>query len=82
MLTPAVMGDKRKYDKHTLLMCHFDGDNESTTIIDSVKRHTLTAHNGGQSALLPYVNGHMDELRISDIARWTSNFTPPTEPYR
>jgi len=25
--------------------------------------------------------GHIDELRISNVARWTSNFTPPTAPY-
>lgn len=25
--------------------------------------------------------GYLDELRISNIARWTENFTPPTEPY-
>lgn len=25
--------------------------------------------------------GYLDEFRISDIARWTSNFTPPTTPY-
>jgi len=29
-----------------------------------------------------YYNGYIDELRISKgIARWTSNFTPPTGPY-
>lgn len=29
-----------------------------------------------------YLNGYLDEVRISKgIARWTSNFTPPTEPY-
>ena len=29
-----------------------------------------------------YLNGWVDELRISKgIARWTSNFTPPTAPY-
>lgn len=28
------------------------------------------------------INGCIDELRISDIARWTSNFTPSIEPYR
>lgn len=25
--------------------------------------------------------GYIDEYRISNVARWTSNFTPPTEPY-
>lgn len=26
-------------------------------------------------------NGYIDEIRISDVARWASNFTPPTIPY-
>lgn len=25
--------------------------------------------------------GYLDEIRISDIARWTSDFTPPSSPY-
>jgi hypothetical protein len=28
-----------------------------------------------------YMNGWMDEIRISDVARWTTDFTPPTVPY-
>lgn len=28
-----------------------------------------------------YLNGMIDEFRISNIARWTSDFTPPTKPY-
>lgn len=28
-----------------------------------------------------YFSGYIDEFRISDVARWTSDFTPPTEPY-
>ncbi len=27
------------------------------------------------------LNGCVDEVRISTMARWTENFTPPTEPY-
>lgn len=25
--------------------------------------------------------GYINELRISNVARWTTNFTPPTAPY-
>ena len=28
-----------------------------------------------------YFSGYIDEFRISNVARWTTNFTPPTEPY-
>lgn len=28
-----------------------------------------------------YYQGYIDEFRISDVARWTSNFTPPTSEY-
>ena len=28
-----------------------------------------------------YYSGYLQEIRISDVARWTSDFTPPTEPY-
>ena len=27
------------------------------------------------------LTGWMDEIRVSDVARWTSGFTPPTAPY-
>jgi hypothetical protein len=43
--------------------------------------------NGNESTLdigamvwWPY-NGYIDEIRISNVARWTSNFTAPTEEY-
>lgn len=28
-----------------------------------------------------YFTGYVDELRISNVARWTESFTPPTAPY-
>ena len=28
-----------------------------------------------------YFCGYIDELRVSNVARWTENFTPPNEPY-
>lgn len=28
-----------------------------------------------------YLYAYVDEFRISSVARWTENFTPPTEPY-
>lgn len=35
-----------------------------------------------QTPTTVYMNGYIDELRISKgIARWTSDFTPPTSPY-
>jgi len=34
------------------------------------------------SSVVQFLNGYLDEIRISKgIARWTANFTPPTEPY-
>jgi hypothetical protein len=34
--------------------------------------------NGGGPGTVEYVNGHMDEVRVSSIARYTTSFTPPT----
>ena len=36
---------------------------------------------GNSSVSQPLIKGYIDEFRISDIARWTSDFTPPTTPY-
>jgi len=30
----------------------------------------------------PQLYGWLDEVRISNVTRWTTNFTPPTTPYR
>lgn len=41
-----------------------------------------TCLNTGGIPLADGINGHLDEFRVSKgIARWTANFTPPTEAY-
>jgi hypothetical protein len=37
----------------------------------------IGAYSDGQS---PF-SGYLDEYRVSNVARWTSSFTPPTAPY-
>lgn len=53
--------------------------NTSSVVNLSDNFNTLTIGDTpfGPSAL----QGFMDEIRISNIARWTSNFTPPIAPY-
>lgn len=46
-------------------------NNNSSVLGSDRTRNTITWMN----------NAIIDEFRISDIARWTSNFTPPTKPY-
>ena len=44
--------------------------------------HTGTLYIGQRGTTEDYLNGRLANLRISNgIARWTSNFTPPTGPY-
>jgi len=39
-------------------------------------------YNDTTSSIIEFVNGSMDEIRVSKgIARWTSDFTPPTQAY-
>ena len=39
------------------------------------------AYIGSQGSNL-YYKGYMDEIRVSNVARWTESFVPPTQPYR
>lgn len=36
---------------------------------------------GGRNDQSQYFKGYIEEFRVSNIARWTQNFTPPIEPY-
>lgn len=61
--------------------------------LDGIKRIDFSVSNFSESSGLAIgynksdpnnsemFHGGMSEIRVSDIARWTSNFTPPTKPY-
>ena len=56
------------------------------TLLKSAALTNSYTLNGGNLALLTEfgncgIVGYIDEFRISNIARWTENFTPPTKPY-
>lgn len=42
----------------------------------------LAAYIGGQGPYPYNYKGYMDEIRVSNVARWTEPFVPATQPYR
>ena len=69
----------------TTLRLFLDGTADGTaavgtdTLFNSPSKYAIGR--GGEFAGL-YLNGWIDEVRFSKgVARWTSNFTPPTAPY-
>lgn len=50
-------------------------ENSLTTNDKLVLGHLSSAASGTK------YKGYMDELRVSNVARWTTDFTPPEEPY-
>lgn len=62
---------------------YFNGVSKaSATVSQTVMTNTTTVSCGATSSGDRSLNGYLDEVRISKgIARWTSDFTPPTQPY-
>jgi len=63
------------------LKCFVDGTQVGSTQSDATDVHhspyiLLGKHGNGE-----YFNGYMDEIRLSNFARYTSNFTAPSEPF-
>jgi|GEM_PF-1800356 len=71
-------------DSATVLLAHFDGDNESTTMVDGTSRHTLTAHGNaqistaqakfGQSLLLDGTGDFVKTANSDDFRFGTGDF--------
>ena len=54
-----------------------------STTVEGAYNHDKVLYVGyrGHTGFEGYFEGYMDEIRISNIARWTEDFEPPTEPY-
>lgn len=52
---------------------------EKSSYYPTLRTHKLCI--GGRDGNDSNCDGYYDEFRISNIARWTGNFTPPTKPY-
>lgn len=65
------------------LYCFRDGHMVWTGPISQPVTHTpgFVMSVGGRSNQAQYFNGYMEEFRVSDVARWTADFTPPDRPY-
>ena len=56
-------------------------DTDSTAMTPEVGNSGFGLIIGGSNATQHHLNGFMDQVRISNIARYTSAFTPPTTPF-
>ena len=55
-------------------------DKARTSAMSVFETNTPVLFGKGNSADL-FFTGHIDEFRFSNLARWTTNFTPPAQEY-
>jgi len=66
----------------TTFRLFLNGVQEATTTFASVNSGSTPFHVGRTGSAGTALSGYIDEFRLSvGIARWTSNFTPPSGPY-
>lgn len=65
---------------HTRIFINGQKIAEKSSYYPTLRNHKLCI--GGRDGNDSNCDGYYDEFRISNVARWTSNFTPPTEPYK
>lgn len=56
----------------------WDGNSSKSPYFESSAK---TSVGGYMLSDISGFSGYIDEFRVSNVARWTSDFTPPTEPY-
>ena len=67
-----------------LVYFYVNGTQYGTGITMNTNAYSMAgfmAYIGSQGSNL-YYKGYMDEIRVSNVARWTESFVPPTQPYR
>ena len=57
---------------------NLEGSTTATSVVDAINPFQIGAR---ESQLADVMRGHIDEVRISNTARYTAAFTPPTEPF-
>lgn len=61
---------------------YIDGvEKGTTTDTDRPANYTGTVYIGSNQGTGNYLSAYIDEFRVSKIARWTADFTPPTAAY-
>ena len=74
-------------DTSNVIKCYLNGTASSTTITDATafvatnNIFIIGGEYGGLTSISHGWDGYVDEFRISDFARYTSNFTAPSEPF-
>ena len=66
-----------------ILKLYIDGSSEGTPIThtNAILNVAYPFEFGGGNNSASHINAWFDEIRISRVARWDANFTPPSEPY-
>tara|TARA_R110002167_G_scaffold61151_8_gene172515 strand:+ start:5812 stop:7542 length:1731 start_codon:yes stop_codon:yes gene_type:complete len=66
-----------------ILKLYIDGTSEGTPIThtNAVQNVAYPFEFGGGNNSASHINAWFDEIRISRVARWDANFTPPTSAY-
>ena len=60
---------------------YIDGTADVNTVASSADLSLPILYIGGHHVVDEFFNGYLDEIRISSIARWNSNFSVPTSEY-
>ena len=68
-------------DSSNVLRCFVDGVSVAQVTVSETRYNRSAFTVGASENPSLYFSGYIEFVRISNICRWTENFTPPTAPY-